>query len=236
MLQGHFPSEIIYSLRQLLEEVGKSPLIVRSSSLLEVHFGAALAGKYKSVFCPNQGTLEENLAELQKAIAVVYASTLSPDALLYRKNMGLVDYDERMAVLIQKVQGTHYHQYFFPPVAGVGYSLNPFRWNPKIKREAGFLSLVSGFGTRAVERVSNDYPRIVALSHPQLRPNVGVAEMRKYSQHFIDVVDMETNKMKTLPVPEVIKGDFPSLRYLASLDKGDYMSPIITRISQITFG
>ncbi|TFG71950.1 MAG: hypothetical protein E4H27_03565 [Anaerolineales bacterium] len=232
-VQGHFPSEIIYSLRQLLEELGKTPLIVRSSSLLEVHFGAALAGKYKSVFCPNQGTLEENLAELQKAIAVVYASTLSPDALLYRKNMGLIDYDERMAVLIQKVQGTHYHQYFFPPVAGVGYSLNPFRWNPKIKREAGFLRLVSGFGTRAVDRVANDYPRIIALSHPQLRPYVGVTKMRKYSQHFIDVVDMETNQMKTLPVPEVIKGDFPSLRYLASIDMGDYMSPIITRISQL---
>ncbi len=231
--QGHFPKEIIRSMRQLLQEVGKSSIIVRSSSLLEVHFGAALAGKYKSVFCPNQGSLEENLVVLQKAVAEVYASTLSPDALLYRKNMGLVDYDERMAVLIQRVQGTRYHRFFFPPVAGVGYSLNPFRWNPKIKREAGFLRLVAGFGTRAVERVANDYPRIVALSHPQLRPNVGAAEMRKYSQHYIDVVDLEANEMKTLPVHEVIKGDFPALRYLASLDKGDYMAPIITRISQL---
>jgi hypothetical protein len=231
-VQGHFPSEISYSLRHMLVEIGNSPLVVRSSSLLEVHFGAALAGKYKSVFCPNQGTLEENLVDLQKAVAVVYSSTLSPDALLYRKHMGLVDYDERMAVLIQKVQGERYHQYFFPSVAGVGYSLNPFRWNPKIKREEGFLRLVAGFGTRAVERVANDYPRIVALSHPQLRPNVGAAELRKYSQHFIDVVDLESNKMKTLPVYEVIKGDFPALRYLASLDKGDYMAPIITRISQ----
>ena len=229
---GHFPSEITYSMRQLLIEMGKSPLVVRSSSLLEVHFGAALAGKYKSVFCPNQGTLEENLADLQKAVGQVYASTLSPDALLYRKHMGLVDYDERMAVLIQKVQGTRYHQFFFPAVAGVGYSLNPFRWNPKIKREEGFLRLVSGFGTRAVERVANDYPRIVALSHPQIRPNVGAAELRKYSQHFIDVVNLETNEMKTLPVHEVIQGDFPPLRYLASLDKGDYMAPIITRISK----
>jgi hypothetical protein len=228
--KGHFPNEITYSMRQLLAELGKSPLVVRSSSLLEVHFGAALAGKYKSVFCPNQGTLEENLADLQKAVGQVYASTLSPDALLYRKHMGLVDYDERMAVLIQKVQGMRYHQFFFPAVAGVGYSLNPFRWNPKIKREEGFLRLVTGFGTRAVERVANDYPRIVALSHPQLRPNVGAAEVRKYSQHFIDVVDLETNEMKTLPVRKVIKGDFPPLRFLASLDKGDYMAPIITRI------
>jgi hypothetical protein len=230
--QGHFPNEIVYSLRQLLLEMGNSPLVVRSSSLLEVHFGAALAGKYKSVFCPNQGTLEENLDDLQRAVGQVYASTLSPDALLYRKHMGLLDYDERMAVLIQKVQGTRYHNFFFPVVAGVGYSLNPFRWNPKIKREEGFLRLVTGFGTRAVERVANDYPRIVALSHPQLRPNIGASEMRKYSQHLIDVVDLESNEMRTLPVHDVLKGDFPSLRFLASLDKGDYMAPIITRISQ----
>ncbi|MFN2111372.1 MAG: PEP/pyruvate-binding domain-containing protein, partial [Anaerolineae bacterium] len=229
-IEGHFPGEIIYSLGRILERVGNAPLIVRSSSLLEVHFGAALAGKYESVFCPNQGTAEENLSALLTAVARVYASILSPDALLYRQRMGLVDYDERMAVLIQKVEGTYYRKYYFPMVAGVGYSRNPFRWNPKIRREDGFLRLVSGFGTRAVERVANDYPRIVALSHPQLRPYVGVRETRKYSQHFIDVVDMETNSRKTLPVREVIEDDYPALRYLASLDKGDYLAPIISRL------
>ena len=229
-MDGHFPGEIIYSLGRVLERVGNAPLIVRSSSLLEVHFGAALAGKYESVFCPNQGTTEENLSALIKAVAQVYASTLSPDALLYRQRMGLVDYDERMAVLIQKVAGSHYRQYFFPALAGVGYSRNPFRWNPKIRKEEGFLRLVSGFGTRAVERVANDYPRIVALSHPQLRPYAGAKETRKYSQHFIDVVDVEANARATLPVRDVLSDDYPALRYLASLDKGDYVSPIISRL------
>ncbi len=229
-IEGRFPGEIIYSLERILERVGNTPLIVRSSSLLEVHFGAALAGKYESVFCPNQGTAQENLSALLNAVARVYASTLSPDALLYRQRMGLVDYDERMAVLIQKVEGMRYHKYFFPTVAGVGYSRNPFRWNPKIRREDGFLRLVCGFGTRAVERVANDYPRIVALSHPQLRPYVGVRETRKYSQHFIDVVDIEANARVTLPVRDVIGDDYPALRYLASLDKGDYLAPIISRL------
>lgn len=229
-MEGHFPGEIIYSLSRLLERVGNAPLIVRSSSLLEVHFGAALAGKYESVFCPNQGTQEENLNALMKAIAQVFASTLSPDALLYRQRMGLVDYDERMAVMIQKVEGAIYRGYFFPTVAGVGYSRNPFRWNPKIRREDGFLRLVCGFGTRAVDRVANDYPRIVALSHPQLRPYVGVRETRKYSQHFIDVVDMEANAWATLPVRDIIQDDFPALRYVASVDKGEYLAPIISRV------
>jgi hypothetical protein len=229
-LRGRFPGEIIKGLQAMLEEMGKTPLIVRSSSLLEVHFGAALAGKYKSVFCPNQGAPEENLEAVIRAVSDVYASTLSPDALLYRRHMGLVDYDERMAVLIQAVQGTRYRHYLFPAVAGVGYSRNPFRWNPKIRREDGFLRLVAGFGTRAVERVANDYPRIVALSHPELRPYIGAAQQRKYAQHYIDVVDLNDNEMKTLSVQKVIQHDYPGLRYLASLDKGDYIAPIFARV------
>lgn len=229
--KGRFPDEIIHSLRAVLEEVGDSPLIVRSSSLLEVHFGAALAGKYETVFCANQGSPDENLEALLKAIGTVYASTLSPDALLYRQQMGLVDYDERMAVLIQKVEGTRYRHYLFPAVAGVGYSRNPIRWNPKIRREDGFLRLVTGFGTRAVERVANDYPRIVALSHPELRPFIGTSQTRKHAQHYIDVLDLKDHQMKTLPIDEVIGYDYPALRYLASLDKGGYIVPIFSRVT-----
>ena len=229
-MKGCFPEEIVYGLKGLLKDVGNSPLIVRSSSLLEDNFGTAFAGKYDSFFLANQGTPEENLAVLMNAIARVYASVVSPDALLYRQHMGLVDYDERMAILIQKVQGTQYQHYFFPKVAGVGYSRNPFRWNPKIRREDGFLRLVWGLGTRAVERVSNDYPRIIALSHPRLRPHVGVKRIRQYSQHFVDLIDLKDNAFKTLPIQEVIADDYPALRYVASVDKGDYLSPLISRV------
>jgi hypothetical protein len=229
-MEGGFPEGIVYGLRQLLEWMGDAPLIVRSSSLLEDNFGTAFAGKYDSLFCPNQGTLEDNLAALLEAIKQVYASVLNPDALLYRQHTGLVDYDERMAVLIQKVQGNCYQHYFFPTVAGVGYSRNPFRWNPKIRREDGFLRVVWGMGTRAVERVANDYPRIIALSHPQLRPEVGVAKIRKYSQHFVDVVDLEHDEFRSLPVRQVIADDYPALRYLVSVDKGGYLAPLISRM------
>lgn len=229
-MNGRFPSDVVSSLQLLLEEVGDAPIIVRSSSLLEDNFGTAFAGKYDSFFCPNQGTLEGNLAALMNAIKRVYASVLNPAALLYRQHMGFIDYDERMAALIQKVQGTRYHHYFFPTVAGVGYSRNPFRWNPKIRREDGFLRLVWGMGTRAVDRVANDYPRIVALSHPQLRPEVGARQIRKYSQHFVDLVDLEADLFKTLPVQEVIADDYPALRYLVSVDKGGYLTPPISRL------
>jgi hypothetical protein len=164
------------------------------------------------------------------AIKRVYASILNPDALLYRQRMGLVDYDERMAVLIQKVQGFRYRHYFFPTIAGVGYSHNPFRWNPRIRREDGFLRLVCGLGTRAVERVANDYPRMIALSHPQLRPEADVRLIRKYSQHFIDLIDLEDNSLKTLPISETFADDYPALRILASMDKGGYLAPLISRL------
>jgi hypothetical protein len=229
--KGRFPVEIVQGLKALLEQVGDSPLIVRSSSLLEVHFGAALAGKYESVFCTNQGTPAENLAALLQAVARVYASTLSPDALLYRQQMGLVDYDERMAVLIQKVEGQRYRDYLFPTVAGVGYSRNPIRWNPKIRREDGFLRLVCGFGTRAVERVANDYPRLVALSHPKLRPFIGTDQTRKHAQRYMDVLDLGDRTIKTLPVSEVLQHDHPAVRYLASMDKEGYVVPIFARLT-----
>ncbi len=226
---GRFPDDIVYGLRELLEEVGNAPLIVRSSSLLEDNFGTSFAGKYDSFFCPNQGTLEENLEALTLAISKVYASVPSPVPILYRQHMGLVDYDERMAVLIQKVQGTQYGNFFFPALAGVGFSLNPFRWNPRIRQEDGFLRVVWGLGTRAVERVAGDYPRMVALSHPQLRPEAGAKEIKRYSQHFIDLIDLADNQLKTLPISEVLSVDYPSVRFLASVDKGDYLQPMFSQ-------
>ncbi len=231
--QARFPQEIIGRLTALIKKLGKTPLIVRSSSLLEDNFGKSFAGKYDSFFCPNQGSLEENLDELVDAIRRVYASTLNPSALFYRQQMGLVDYDERMAILIQRVQGTEYGRYFFPAVAGVGFGRNPFRWNRKIRREDGFLRIVWGLGTRAVDRVANDYPRMVALSHPQLRPEATAADIKKYAQHFVDVIDVEENAFKTLPVKQIISSDYPSIELIASEDKGDYVKPIYFRHADV---
>jgi hypothetical protein len=230
---GRFPDDIVYGLRELLKEVGNAPLIVRSSSLLEDNFGTSFAGKYDSFFCPNQGSPAENLEALTLAISKVYASVPSPVPILYRQHMGLVDYDERMAVLIQKVQGTRCCNFFFPALAGVGFSLNPFRWNPRIRQEDGFLRIVWGLGTRAVERVANDYPRMVALSHPQLRPEAGAQEIKRYSQHFIDLIDLEDNQLKTLPIREVLSVDYPAVRFLASVDKGGYLQPMFSQSRDI---
>lgn len=232
-LQSRFPDDVVDRLRKLLEQVGNSPLIVRSSSLLEDNFGSAFAGKYDSFFLPNQGTVEENLSALLKAIAQVYASVLSPDALFYRQIQGLDDYDERMAILIQKVQGERHGKYFFPFVAGVGFSRNPFIWNNKLKREEGFLRIVYGLGTRAVDRVDRDYPRMIGLSHPQLRPAKTAREIKRYSQRFMDVINLEENRLETIPVSQVLSTEFPGVQYLASVDEGDYVKPMFSLGSSV---
>lgn len=226
-INGEFPSGVSNELRDMLVEIGRVPIVVRSSSLLEDNFGFSFAGKYDSFFLPNQGTLEENLNALTQAISAVYASVISPDALIYRRRMGLLDYDERMAVLIQKVIGEQYNGYYFPALAGVAFSRNPFRWNPRIRSEEGLVRLVTGLGTRAVDRVANDYPRMIALSHPMLRPTMGPKSIR-YSQHMIDVLNLTTNLPETRPISQVIDGQYPGLRLLASVDKGGYLQPALS--------
>jgi hypothetical protein len=224
---------MVEQLEMILVHRGRQPLIVRSSSLLEDNFGTAFAGKYQSYFCPNQGNHDENLAALLDAIRAIYASALNPDALLYRERQGLLDYDERMAVLIQPVHGQRHGRYFFPTLAGVGFSNNPFRWHPKIRREEGFLRLVWGLGTRAVDRVSDDYPRMISLSHPRLRPESSASAIRRYSQHYVDVIDLEANAMVTLPIQKVLDVDYPYLRYIASDCREDYLQELVSTSSLV---
>jgi hypothetical protein len=230
--QGDIIPELLEKLQGVLVDVGKQPLIVRSSSLLEDNFGTAFAGKYESVFLPNQGSLQQNLSELVRGMARIYASTLNPNALLYRRSRGLQDYDERMAILIQVVQGEQFGRYYLPHAAGVAFSRNLYRWTPQIRREDGFVRLVWGLGTRAVDRVGNDFPRLIALSHPLLRPSTEAKAIRRYSQQYVDLIDLEDNDLKTLPIQDVLKSRYPPLRYLAQIDEDGYFSPLRTNLVQ----
>jgi len=225
---GRFPEEFVEPLREALEELGSTPIIVRSSSLLEDSFGFSFAGKYESVFCGNQGTPKENLRGLLHAIADVYSGVYNPDVLLYRRSKGLLDYDERMAVLIQEVRGRQMNGYMLPDAAGVAFSQNQYRWSPMIDREAGFVRLVWGLGTRAVDQVGNDYPRLVALSHPELRPDRDPDRIRRYSQHNVDLIDFKANGMRTVPVDEVLDGRTPHLRSISQRYQGGVLQDFIT--------
>ncbi|MDR0220683.1 MAG: PEP/pyruvate-binding domain-containing protein, partial [Lachnospiraceae bacterium] len=137
LLKGSFPDIIREHFMQMMEHFGQSPIIVRSSSLLEDNFGNAFAGKYESVFCANQGPPEERFEAFLQAVRTVYASTMSEDALLYRQARGLAGMDEQMAILVMRVSGNHYGELFFPHVAGVGHSSNLYVWNKNMDPKAG---------------------------------------------------------------------------------------------------
>ena len=232
--KGRFPEDVAERLRSILDRAGNTPLIVRSSSLLEDNFGTSFAGKYESHFCPNQGTPRENLRELTTAIRRIYASVYNPDALFYRRRMGLLDYDERMAILLQVVQGQSYHRYFFPALAGVALGRAPIVWNSRLRRDEGFVRLVNGLGTRAVNRVADDYPRLITLSHPTLRPETSPQAIQHYSQHYIDLIDLEANDFATVPLKDVLRADYEPLRWIASINEDDTLMPLISMGRNLT--
>ncbi len=195
ILQGRFPDYTMDQFLAMLDYFGESPYIVRSSSLLEDTYGNAFAGKYDSVFCVNQGTREQRLQALLDTVRRVYASALSERALRYRVNRGLLDRDEQMALLVMRVSGARYGEKFFPQVAGVGFSFNPYVWHKDIDPRAGVLRLVFGLGTRAVDRADDDYTRLVALNAPWRRPESNFDEVCEYSQHRTDYLDLAANRM-----------------------------------------
>lgn len=204
LLKGRFPDQIREQFQEMIEYFGQSPIIVRSSSLLEDAFGNAFAGKYESIFCVNQGSPEQRYADFEKAVRRVYASTMSENALTYRLQRGLDQQDEQMALLVQRVCGSYRNSYFFPDLAGVGMSHNTFVWKPDLDPKAGMLRLVFGLGTRAVNRVEDDYPRIIALDQPLVRPVSGMEDVRKYSQHHVDLLDTRENTLKTIPFQQLL--------------------------------
>ncbi|NLX47071.1 MAG: pyruvate, phosphate dikinase [Euryarchaeota archaeon] len=205
MLTGKFPADIEDQFRKMLEYFGQSPIIVRSSSLLEDAYGNAFSGKYESVFLANQGTPQERLERFLDAVRLVYTSTLDREALAYRAHWGLLDRDEQMAVLVQRVSGSVYGDMFFPQVAGVGISYNPYAWSKEIDPDAGMMRLVFGLGTRAVDRVDDDYSRIVAINAPLRRPESCSEDVGRYSQRWGDVIDLKENRLTSLPFEEVVR-------------------------------
>jgi hypothetical protein len=220
LLRGKFPNQVRERLQEIIEYFGQSPIIMRSSSLLEDSFGNAFAGKYESLFLVNQGNPEQRYFEFEEAMRRVYASTMDESALAYRLQRGLDQQDEQMALLVQRVSGSYKKRYFFPDLAGVGVSYNTFVWKPEMDPKAGMLRLVLGLGTRAVERVEDDYPQTIALDQPLSRPYADRQDAKKFSQHKVDLLDTQENCLRTVELTELISENLDiKLDLLAGQDR-----------------
>lgn len=213
------PPDLVKGLTLALEDLGDNPLIVRSSSLLEDRLGTSFAGKYKSLFIANQGTKEERLNQLTDAITEVYASTFGPDPIEYRDEHSLLDYLEEMGIIIQQVVGNRIGDYFMPSFAGVAFSSNEFRWSPRLESEDGLIRIVPGLGTRAVDRISDDYPAMISPGKPELRVNSTIEEKIKYSPKKLDVINLKTGKFETIELSTLLEesgNEYPFINNIVS--------------------
>lgn len=218
---------VLNQLNQILDNCDNKPLIIRSSSLLEDQIDSTFSGKYRSLFLTNTGTKAERLKSLVDGILEVYASMFSPDSIQYRKERNLLDSSEQMGIMIQEVVGRKIGPYYFPLYAGVAFSNNEFRWSPRLKREDGLMRMVVGLGTRAVDRVGDDFPILISPGQPKLRVNQVPEEIQKYSPQMMDVLDVENNKFQTVPILDIIRNygnEIPYINHIASVLKDDFIS------------
>jgi hypothetical protein len=231
--KSRFPTDIVQGLSMVLDDLKDQPIIVRSSSLLEDQMGASFSGKYKSLFLANQGSKAERLEALKEAVAEVYASTYGPDPIGYRAEHGLLDFAEEMGIMVQEVVGSRVGDYFFPSFAGVAFSLNEFRWSPGIKREDGLLRMVPGLGTRAVDRMSDDYPVLIAPGQTGFRVNITADEVVRYAPRKMDVLNLKTNAFETIAVRDLLRkcgADIPAIEKMITLYDGQSLRRTMGRL------
>ncbi len=198
------------------------PLAVRSSSLLEDAQFQPFAGIYKTYMLPNSHpNSATRLERLISAIKLVYASTYYQTPRSYVKSTFHRLEDEKMAVVIQKLTGLNYDNFFYPAVSGVAQSYN-FYPISHMKPEEGIARVALGLGKTVMEgetslRFSPTYPQFL----PQFST---VDDILKNTQRFFYVLKMEDfplsldiDENATLAKLNVEDAkDHPSLKHLAS--------------------
>ena len=148
--QAELPVEILGDLRALAEEV-RTPLAVRSSSLLEDALQRPFAGVYGTKMLPNNPPdADTRFRRLVEAVKYVYASTYSRGAKSYIRATEHAATDEKMAVIIQEVVGYRHDERFYPDVSGVGRSYNFFPTGDA-KPADGVVNLALGLGKTIVD-------------------------------------------------------------------------------------
>ncbi len=148
--KGNLPVELLGDLRALISQV-KTPLAIRSSSLLEDAIENPFAGVYATKMIPNnQLDPDTRFQRLVEAIKFVYASTYFREAQDYIRTTGHDPSEEKMAVIIQEIVGVRHGERFYPDVSGVGRSYNFYPMG-QVRPEDGVASLALGLGKTIVD-------------------------------------------------------------------------------------
>ena len=131
-------------------DVVRSPIAIRSSSLLEDSHYQPFAGIYSTYMIPHLEDRQEMLRMLEDAIKGVYASVYYKDSKAYMQATSNVIDQEKMAVILQEVVGTQWGNHFYPSISGVARSLNYYPIGDE-KPEEGVVSLALGLGKYIVD-------------------------------------------------------------------------------------
>lgn len=165
-MEAQLPPAIQKNLDVLIQYI-KSPLAVRSSSILEDSRVLPFAGIYKTYIVPNShDDPAVRLKQLSDAVKLVFASVFYAAPVQYAKNADIRIEEEKMAVLIQELVGERYEDLYYPVISGVAQSYNFYPYYP-MKPEEGTASLALGLGKAIVdgEQVYRFSP-----AHPKLNP------------------------------------------------------------------
>jgi hypothetical protein len=186
-VRASLPAEMLGDLRSLAEQI-RTPLAIRSSSLLEDALFRPFAGVYVTKMIPNNAPgPDARFRALADAIKLVYASTFFRTAREYIVTAGQSPGDEKMGVVIQEVVGQRHGDRFYPHVAGVARSYNFYSFG-RARPEQGVVSLALGLGKTIV-----DGGRCYTYSpaFPMLRPPTGsVREFVDQTQSAFWAVNM----------------------------------------------
>ena len=219
-LQARLPERLLEDFMAFFDVV-RSPIAIRSSSLLEDSHYQPFAGIYNTYMIPYLEDKNEMLRMLSDAVKGVYASVYYKDSKAYMQATSNVIDQEKMAVILQEVVGTQYGDRFYPSISGVARSLNYYPIGDE-KAEEGTVSLALGLGKYIVDggltlRVCPYHPtQVLQTSEMEIalretQTSFYALDLRNKGENIS--LDDGFNLLK-LPVKEAEKDE--ALQYIAS--------------------
>lgn len=204
------PSRMRSYIREIIDFF-KSPLAIRSSSLLEDSHYQPFAGVYSTYMIPNNHSDRQvRMQQIDQAIKSVYASVFFSESKAYIEATSNVIDEEKMAVVIQEISGRQYGNMFYPTISGVARSVNFYPIEPE-KYEDGVANIAFGLGKIIVDgglslRFSPKYPeKALQLSNTEIA-------LRDTQKEFYSL-DMDPEKFQPA-VDETLNLHYTRIRQL----------------------
>jgi hypothetical protein len=228
-MKGKFSDQLKKKLTKVIKNF-KSPLAIRSSSLLEDSQNFPFAGLYSTYMLPNNHkNISVRLYQLCQAIKLIYASVFYKDAKAYIESTASKIEEEKMAIVIQEMIGNDYQGKFYPAFSGVAQSYNFYPVSHQ-KREDGIASIAIGLGYSVVggEKVLRFSPK-----HPGIIPDFSTPKLvfentqrelyvLNTKNRNIELTEKEETTLKKIELSEI--KDDGLLEYVSSTyDRNDGM-------------